>query len=74
MVEGERFTVVAISRIEFPETSPRDISSRSESVNAKQERLRGLGRIPPVGDKIPKTEDDSLSNERPIELRDSPRC
>ena len=54
MVDGERFNIAAISRIEFPATRPRDISSRSESVNAKQDRFRGVGRIPPVRDNIPK--------------------
>jgi len=35
----ERFNVAVISRIEFPTTSPREISSRSESVNAKDDRF-----------------------------------
>jgi hypothetical protein len=54
--------------------SPRDISSRSERLNADLPRLRSGGRIPPVGEITEKTEDDWRSKTRPIDLIDSPRC
>src|ERR1039457_4230388 len=53
---------------------PLEISSRSESVSANLERCRGAGRIPPLGANRPKIEPEGLSNTRPIDLRDSPRC
>ena len=49
-------------------TMPLEISSRSESDKAKLDRLRGAGRIPPLGDSKPKIEDYSRSKSRPIEL------
>src|ERR1700690_2091782 len=53
---------------------PLEISSRSESVSANLERCRGEGRIPPLGANMPKIEPEGLSNTRPIDFSDSPRC
>jgi hypothetical protein len=53
---------------------PRDISSRSASVNANRERRRGAGRIPPCGANWKYIDDDGLPNARPIAFSDSPRC
>jgi len=39
---------LAISRIDEPEASPREISSRSRSVSARSARRRTAGTIPPV--------------------------
>jgi hypothetical protein len=36
--------------------------------------IRSAGQMPPVGEITKKTDDDSRSNRRPIELIDSPRC
>jgi hypothetical protein len=36
-------------KIDCCATKPRDISSRSTSVNANRDRFLGTGRIPPVG-------------------------
>jgi hypothetical protein len=74
MVEGARPNCNAMARIDNPPTIPLDISSRSDNVNAIADRFRSGGRIPPLGDNRPNIEDDSLSNTRPIELIDSPRC
>jgi hypothetical protein len=63
-----------MARIDNPPTIPLDISSRSDNVNAIADRFRSGGRIPPLGDNRPNIDDDSLSNKRPIELIDSPRC
>ena len=51
-VEGARPSNAAIDRIERPATTPREISSRSDSVNASLERLLRGGRIPPVSERI----------------------
>jgi hypothetical protein len=48
-VEGERPSNLAIKRIERRATTPRDISSRSDSVKASRDRRRGAGRMPPYG-------------------------
>jgi len=52
---------------------PREISSRSASVSARRERCRGGGRMPPLGASMLKTDEEGRSNNRPIELCDSPR-
>jgi len=43
---------MAIERIGFPATTPRDISSRSDNDSASLERLLGGGRIPPASPKM----------------------
>jgi hypothetical protein len=48
-VEGERPRNPAIERTDWPTAIPREISSRSASVSANQERFLSAGRIPPVG-------------------------
>ena len=48
-VEGDRPSNDAIERIDRRATIPRDISSRSDNVNASRERRRGAGLIPPYG-------------------------
>src|ERR1700751_1777946 len=52
--------------------SHREISSRSERVSACLARCRSGGRMPPVGEITEKTDEDSRSKRRPIELIDSP--
>jgi hypothetical protein len=47
--DAARPSALAITRIDRPATSPRDISSRSAIVSAQGDRLRSEGRIPPVG-------------------------
>jgi hypothetical protein len=54
--------------------SHRDISSRSERLSACLPRCRSGGRMPPVGEITEKTDEDSRSNRRPIELIGSPAC
>src|ERR1700724_3165561 len=46
-VDETRSRRLAISRIDEPEASPREISSRSRSVSARSERRRTAGTIPP---------------------------
>ena len=46
--EGERSNWLAIARMERPPAIPREISSRSESVNANLDRCLRGGRIPPA--------------------------
>jgi hypothetical protein len=48
-VDGEWPSNLAIERIDRAEATPREISSRSASVNASRERRRGTGRMPPCG-------------------------
>jgi hypothetical protein len=48
IVEGARPRLVAINRHEAPAANPREISSRSANDNARDERIRGAGRIPPA--------------------------
>ena len=62
----------AIDRMVRPAAMPLDMSSLSDKVRASLERLRIGGRIPPVGANILKIDEDGLSNNRPIEVRDSP--
>jgi hypothetical protein len=54
------------------ETVPLEISSRSERVRLRLDRLRIGGRMPPMGARILKIEEDGRSNNRPIDFRDSP--
>ena len=62
----------AIDRMDRPVATPRDMSSLSDKVSASLERFRTGGRMPPVGASILKIDDDGLSNNRPIDFRDSP--
>ena len=64
----------AITRNECSLTNPREISSRSASVNASLERRRGGGRMPPVGLMCEKIEPELLPKTRPIDLSPSPFC
>jgi len=48
-VEGERPSDLAIERIDLWATIPLDITSRSDKLNAKCDRRRGAGRMPPCG-------------------------
>ena len=47
--------------------------SRSGRLSACLARCRSGGRMPPVGEITEKTDEDSRSNRRPIELIGSPR-
>ena len=72
IVEGERFKCLAIERMDKSATALLEISSRSERVRTRLDRLRIGGRMPPVGANMLKIEEDGRSNNRPIEVRDSP--
>jgi hypothetical protein len=74
MVDADRPKWRAIERNERRMLSQREISSRLERLNACLARRRSGGRIPPVGEITEKTEEDSLSNRRPIALIGSPAC
>jgi len=74
IVEGARPSRRAIARKGSLTLRPRDISSRSERLSARLQRLRSAGLMPPVGDITENIDDGSRSNLRPIELIDSPRC
>jgi hypothetical protein len=74
MVDGDRPKWRAIDRNEQRMLSHREISSRSERPSACLARCRSGGRIPSVGEITEKTEEDSRSNRRPIELIGSPAC
>jgi hypothetical protein len=54
--------------------SPLEISSRSKRLSASLARRRAGGRMPPVSEIAEKTEEDSRSNRRPIELIGSLAC
>jgi len=68
IVDGARFRFPAIQRIDCLQAMPRDISSRSAGVSDMSDLFLGEGRIPPVGAKTVKIEDEPLSNILPIEL------
>jgi hypothetical protein len=74
MVDADRPKWSAIDRNERRMLSHRDISSRSKRLSACLARCRSGGRIPPVGEITEKTDEDSRSNRRPIELIGSPAC
>jgi hypothetical protein len=74
IVEGARRNRRAIARTDCLMLRPRDISSRSERLNADRPRRRSGARIPPVGEITENTDDDWRSKTRPIELIDWPRC
>jgi hypothetical protein len=73
-VDGDRPKWRAIDRNEQRMLSHREISSRSERLSACLARHLSGGRMPPVGEITEKTEEDSRSNRRPIELIGSPAC
>jgi hypothetical protein len=68
MVDADRPKWVAIDRNDRRMLSHREISSRSKKLNARLARRRTGGRMPPVGEITEKTDEDSRSNRRPIEL------
>jgi hypothetical protein len=72
MVDGDRPKWRAIDRNEQRMLSHREISSRSGRLSACLARCRSGGRMPPVGEITEKTDEDSRSNRRPIELIGSP--
>src|SRR6476646_3360787 len=74
MVDGDRPKWLAIDLNEQRMLSHREISSRSERLSTCLARCRSGGRMPPVGEITEKTDEDSRSNRRPIELIDSPAC
>ena len=53
IVDGERPNRAAIECTDRFRASPREISSRSVSANARRDRLRCRGRIPPLLDRMP---------------------
>jgi hypothetical protein len=66
MVDAARLSEAAIDRIEHPSTTPREISSRSLSVNAEWERCRSRGRIPPDAASTPRIDGWYRSNKEAI--------
>jgi hypothetical protein len=72
MVDADRPNCRAIKRNERCMLSPLEISSRSKRLSACLARRRAGGRMPPVGEITEKTDEDSRSNRRPIELIGSP--
>jgi hypothetical protein len=66
--------LAAIDRNDRRMLSHREISSRSKRLSACLARRRTGGRMPPVGEITEKTDEDSRSNRRPIELIGSPAC
>src|SRR6266436_1078732 len=69
-VDATRSKRLAISRIDEPEASPREISSRSRSVSARSERRRTAGTNPPYRDTRQRMEECSLPKARPISCID----
>jgi hypothetical protein len=74
MIDADRPNWRAIKRNEHRVLSPLEIFSRSERLSASLARRRTGGRMPPVGEITEKTEEDSRSNRRTIELIGSPAC
>jgi hypothetical protein len=62
----------AISRLESPAASPREISSRSDMVRCSLRRIRGACRTPPVWAGNRRTCCKGMSSDRAIDLNDSP--
>ena len=62
-----------MQRIDWSLANPRDMVSRSAVLNANRDLLRTAGLMPPVAAITLLTDDDGLSNKRPIELIVSPR-
>ena len=63
---------LAIELMDKSATVPLEISYRSDSVRTRFDLLRRGERMPPVGANIIKIEEEGRSNNRPIEVRDSP--
>ena len=74
MVEGERPSCDVIARNDKQRTNPLVISPHSDGVKANRDRRRGGGRMPPVGANSLKIDEDGRPNNRPIKVKDSPRC
>src|SRR3569832_990817 len=74
MVEGALPSCLATERIDWPVTTAREISSRSAKVSANLERRRGVGRIPPVLERIPCTVEWFRSKSWAICCSESPFC
>src|ERR1700736_5932505 len=74
MVDADRPKWRAIDRKERRMLRHREISSRSGWMSARLAGCRSGGRMPPVGEITEKTDEDSRSNRRPIELIGSPAC
>ena len=72
-VLGARLSERAIARADSPAIAPREISSRSLSANARTERPRSRGRMPPDLDNMPPIAEWLRSNNRAIAFSDSPR-
>jgi hypothetical protein len=70
MVDADSPNWRAINRNEHCVLSPLEISSGSKTLSAS----RTGGRMPPIGDITEKTDEDSRSNRRPMELIGSPAC
>jgi hypothetical protein len=62
----------AIFRMDNPAAIPREISSRSDGVNAICDRLRLTGAIPPRRRKTPYIDPPPFFNALAMSLRDSP--
>jgi hypothetical protein len=73
IVEGARPRAAPMARMDLPATRPREISSRSGSESASLDRVRGGGRMPPLGARTEKIEEWPRSNRRPMSCIDSPR-
>src|SRR6266852_5223780 len=71
-VDATRSRRLAISRIDEPQASPREISSRSRSVSARSERRRTAGTNPPYRDTRQRMEECSLPKARPLSCNDCP--
>ena len=71
-VDAARPSDAAIERSDWPATTPREISSRSDRLNDRLERLRFAGRMPPVCDRMFCIDEWLRPKWRPIELSDSP--
>ena len=72
-VLGARLRERAIARAESLAMAPREISSRSVKANARTERRRDRGRIPPDLDNMPPIAEWLRSKSRAIAFSDSPR-
>src|SRR5690606_5418449 len=64
IVEGDRWSLMAIERIEWPAIRPREISSRSANVSARRERHLDAGCMPPVSARIRWIEEWFRSNRK----------
>jgi hypothetical protein len=74
MVDADRPNWRAIKRNEHCVLSLWKFPPVQKGLSACLVRRRVGGRMPPVGEITEKTEEDSRSNRRPIELIGSPAC